>query len=788
MGKTSKKRKMTPGKNGDNEGGAKPLHDQRGAEFSQQKSAPGPRNLIFSLAAAVSLLTFLVYLKSLQNDFVNWDDPLYVFENPHIRSLDLTFFKWAFFDFYAANWHPLTWISHALDYAVWGLNPLGHHLTNTVLHAINTFLVVVLAARLIEVAKPLTNPDSPFTLHASRFTFHHSRFTLIAAATTGLLFGLHPVHVESVAWVAERKDLLCALFFLLSIMAYVKAQSAERRAQSDTDQRHAPCAMRSAPFFLCAALCFFILALLSKPMAVTLPVVLLILDWFPFARIKSVKTLWAAAVEKIPFIALSLISSILTLKAQKAGEAMELMEFVPLSSRVLVSAKSLILYLWKMIWPMNLIPFYPYPKNASLFSPEYISAIVLIIGITALCVFLVKKRRLFLSSWGYYVLTLLPVIGIVQVGGQSMADRYAYLPSLGPFLLIGIGTAGVLTMTPSAGKRGLTAQLIAAASVLVIVTLSFLTVKQIQIWKDSVTLWTYAIEKDPGKASVAYKNRGVFFQEKGRFDRAIEDYDKAIDLDPFYAHAYNNRGLALEKTGRLDKAFADYDKAIALKPANYSSFTNRGLAFDKAGRLDKAIADYNTAISLNPSDPSVYNYRGIVFDKMGRFDKAIADYDQAIALNPAFPEAYKNRGAAFNKLRQFDKELADYDKAIALDPSNYNVYITAGISYGKMGLFDKAIECFNKAIAVNPEDQEAYNNRGFTYVLAKQYDRALQDFNKAIALNQNNVVAYNNRGNLYLKTGKSEPAVSDFQKACALRDEHACNTLRNLRSRGRAGR
>ncbi len=309
-------------------------------------------------------MTFIVYLAALQNEFVEWDDSQYVFENLHIRSFDLDFFKWAFFDFYAANWHPLTWISHALDYAVWGLNPMGHHLTNNILHAVNTFLVVLLVVRLLtsRQAVKLTSshmssaPADPPEAGNSRFTIHDSRFALIAAGVTGLLFGLHPIHVESVAWVAERKDLLCALFYLLSIMAYVSYRS------YTTNKSYI------------LSLFFFILALLSKPMAVSLPVVLLILDWYPFGRIQSLKTFRDSFVDKIPFIALSIVSSILTVLAQRAEGAVTAIEAIPLSTRMLVASKSLIAYLWKMLMPMHLIPYYPYPNDASLFSLEYLSA------------------------------------------------------------------------------------------------------------------------------------------------------------------------------------------------------------------------------------------------------------------------------------------------------------------------------------------------------------------------------------------------------------------------------
>jgi protein O-mannosyl-transferase len=735
------------------------------AHLSQNNNVLELQSFKYYLAALVSLITFSVYLPALQNAFVNWDDPVYVSANPHIHHLNLTFFQWAFFDYYEANWHPLTWISHALDYAVWGLNPLGHHLTNNVIHTINTFLVVVLFVKLLQIGKR-TGTKNGAALFPDDWAI------LIAGGTAGLLFGLHPIHVESVAWITERKDLLCALFFLLSITWYAKyavSLQSEDSSQRSTIRRQ----------FL-ISLAFFVFALLSKPMAVTLPMVLLILDWYPLKRIYSLKSVRTPFLEKLPFMALSFISSILTIRAQNFGQAMSLMEFVPFSSRALVAAKALIDYIWKMICPLKLVPFYQHPKVLSLFSPAYILAIVLVVGITTVCIALVKKQKLFLSIWSYYVLTLIPVLGIVQVGGQAMADRYTYLPSIGLFLLMGVGTAWVLATVTK--KWGLTSKLVTAtAAVLLIVPLSLLTFKQIHIWKNSFTLWTYAIETEPGKASVAYKNRGVYYYERGEFDRAIEDYTKAIDLDPSYIHAYNNRGLAFCRIGRLDRAFADFNKALAINPTHFEALVNRGLAFDQAGQPEKAIEDYDAAIALSPSNHDVYNYRGIALDEIGRLDKAIADYDTALTLNPAFSDAYKNRAAAFVKMDQLDKAAADYDRVVALNPSDYNVYEEMGVLYGRRGFYDKATEWFNKAIAVNPNDYQVWNNRGFTYLIAKQYDRALQDFNRAIELNQNNMFAYGNRGNLYLKTGNIKLAISDFQKACALGNKNGCDALQSTK-------
>ncbi len=365
------------------------------------------QNVKYALAGLISLTTFVVYLSSLQNAFVLWDDEYYVLENPHIRSFDLNFFKWAFFDFYAANWHPLTWISHALDYAVWGLDPMGHHLTNNILHAVNTFLVVLLVVRLLasrQADKLTSSPGTSVSAEPpgadnSRFTIHDSRFALIAAGVTGLLFGLHPIHVESVAWVAERKDLLCALFYLLCIMEY--ARYADSTTPPSPSYLFSPanppeCGKKKwqRRWRYLSALSFFILALLSKPMAVTLPFVLLILDWYPLQRIISLRTFKTAFIEKLPFIALSISSSILTILAQKAGGTIATIEAIPLSTRMLVAAKSLVAYIWKMIVPVHLLPYYPYPKDAALFSVDYISAIALTVAISAVCIVMAKKQKL----------------------------------------------------------------------------------------------------------------------------------------------------------------------------------------------------------------------------------------------------------------------------------------------------------------------------------------------------------------------------------------------------------
>jgi hypothetical protein len=595
-------------------------------------------NVKYSLASSAALATLILYLPALRNEFVGvWDDNAYIAENVAIRSMNLTFFRWAFFDFHASNWHPLTWISHAVDYALWGPNPLGHHLTNIILHAANTAIVVLLTLKLLEIVKERTGQNTSTI-------FLTDQTILIVAGVTGLLFGFHPIHVESVAWVAERKDLLCALFFLLSVTMYTSFVRSERH---ESPQDESLSRLFNKRYLI--TLGFFILALLSKPMAVTLPVVLLILDWYPSNRIRSLKTLRAASIEKIPFLALSLASSMITILAQRAGESIISLEFAPLSSRVLIATRSIVVYLGKMILPMNLIPFYPYPKYVSPFSLEYLLAISLTIGITAACLVLVKKQKVWLSAWGYYVVTLIPVLGIVQVGNQSMADRYAYLPSLGPFLVAGLCVAWIVVKVNKFPKWSVLVKFVCTAGALtVLFSMSYMTVQQIGIWKNGFVLWNHVIARG-FESATAYNNRGLSLEDMGQRDRAISDYEMAIALDPRYYLAYNNRGVLYGEDGLYHISIEYFLKSIAINPRHAASYCNLGLSYFYMNQYDRALQNYNKAIELKQDFDMAYLNRGNVFFISGNKDLALKDYRKACNLgNGNACEAFRRLSPDFS--------------------------------------------------------------------------------------------------------------------------------------------
>ncbi len=659
------------------------------------------------VATFVAITTFAVFLPSLWNGFINWDDNDYVYNNNFIRVLDSELLKSAFGGFYASNWHPLTWLSHAFDYAIWGLNPFGHHLVNNILHSINTFLVILLAAGLIEVAVSSKQYEVSAQNSGaySLVTASYSRFTLITAATTGLLFGLHPIHVESVAWVAERKDLLCALFYLLSVMTYMRYAGNTRKDR----QQDIMTMTEQQPFnkSYLLSLCFFALALMSKPMAVSLPLVLLILDWCPFNRISSLKTLWISSIEKLPFFALSLISSILTVLAQESGGSIRSVADIPLASRMILAAKSPISYLVKMTLPLNLTPFYAYPGNVSLLSTKYILPVVIVAAVTAACIAAIRKQRLWIGVWSYYLITLLPVLGIVQVGDQAMADRYAYLPSIGPLFVIGLTAAIIYKKISNSGRLrvvfAIGSFLIATA---IVVSLAYATITQLGIWKDSIAFWKYVIEKEPSLA-LAHNNLGQEYISRGRFDMAIEEIRTALTLKPNDAGAYSNLGAAYFSKGLFDTAMEQYRTALRLKPAEAGFHYNIGYAYLSRGQFDKAVEHFRIALSLRPNEAEAHNNLGIAYFSAGQFDRAIEQYRTALSLTPNLAEVHFNLGEAYFSAGQFDRAIEQYRRALSLTPELTNVHYKLGLSYMGKGSKEMARAELELELKNKPDNNEA---------------------------------------------------------------------------------
>ena len=569
----------------------------------------------------MAFVVVLLYLPALGNGFVNWDDDLYVYKNPQIRSITPSALLRTFTHIHAAsgNWHPLTMISHAADYAIWGLRPLGHHLTSLLLHGFNAALVVLLAIHLLQARA------------AGRAL---SRSGLIAAGVVaGLLFGLHPLHVESVAWVSERKDLLSALFYLLGVLSYLGYARHAGGSVGPWKNRR----------YLTTLLCF-VLALLSKPMALSFPFVLLIIDWYPLYRWQrpSVRRL---LVEKIPFFFLDLGVATVAVLAQRAGGAFRPLAEVTLGPRVLVAIRATAIYLGKTVLPAGLLPFYSYPTHVSLLSWEFGVPAVVTTATVVGCLVTVKQYRGFAAVLAAYAVVLLPVLGIVQIGPQAMADRYTYLPSVSLVALLGAGAGALWDRTAIASARWKAA--LVTAGLLLLGLLSWQSLRQIGIWRNSETLWSRVLQYEPWNTE-AYNNRASYYYDRGEYNKALADYDSALSVQPALgrAHAskrrsayFNDRAITYVRLNKYDEALADEDQAIALRPSEASYYFNRGNIYFMTLRNPEARDDFDRAIAASSvANPTYFEKRRLVYLRLGLGQEALADLKHAQALRSAPPK------------------------------------------------------------------------------------------------------------------------------------------------------
>lgn len=548
------------------------MYDLKTSMSTNQDISARRSQKIFLPALLCATAVFLVFLPSLWFDFVNYDDNEYIYANPSLRGLSVDFIRWAFTNVVHGNWHPLTMISYSIDYSIWGLDPKGYHLTNIVLHAANTALLMTLAYIL---------------LGRCRWS---GRNRMLASILTALLFGLHPLRAESVVWISERKDVLSGLFFLLTLIYYWKYVSKQG----------------ALPFAL--SLIFFTLSLLSKSMVVTLPAVLLLLDFYPFGRFRTGQTR-AVLLEKIPFFLLSGLPAVLTLLAQQ--HIISVGSFTPLVNRFFWAIYSYWFYLYKLINPFWLAPIYPHPVFFNILSPWVLGSLAFFILSTLSFALYAKKNGLLLCVWLYYVITLTPVIGIIPLGLQGAADRYTYLPSIGPLMLAGI-CAGYI-----AEKKQRLFVPVAAASVAMAFALIPLTLKQSSIWKDSVALWTqeitylerhtvfipngiYMDNEDLGLRlkTLTYYNRALAYFQKEEYSMAITDFNKILEINPGRNDIYMKRGYALAMTKDYVKAIEDFSVAISHDPYNPAPYRNRALAYRAVGEIEKSEMDFTEAKNL----------------------------------------------------------------------------------------------------------------------------------------------------------------------------------------------
>ena len=549
-------------------------------------SRPGSRR-VAAMGAALVVLTLAGFGGVLGNGFVGYDDGVYVAANEQVRNgLRGDAVAWALTATENSNWHPVTWLSHMLDVQLFGLEAGKHHRTSLALHAANVALLFLL---LVRMTGALWRP-----------------------AFVAALFAIHPLHVESVAWIAERKDVLSTVFWLLTLGAWLHWLS------SRTAARYA------------LVLVFFAFGLMAKPMLVTLPFTLLLLDYWPLKR-ATLPPLWK---EKLPLFAMAAASCVVTVVAQRAGGAIQSLESFTFPERLANASLAYAGYLGKTFWPASLAVFYPYP-HAGLASPAVLGSALLLIGITVAAFRFGATFPYVAFGWLWYVGTLVPVIGLVQVGQQSMADRYTYVPLIGIFVAIAWGLAEL-------GSRSRAARsIVAAGAACSIAGLFVLTRVQVGTWADSVSLFTHALAVTSHNWT-AHNNLGGVFSEQGKTEDAIAQFEQALRIRPDFAEGHYNLALALDRSGRLPEAIEQYGEALRLRPDYAEAHYNLGNTLLRSGRLPEAIEQYGSALRLRPDDANAHNNLAIALNRSGRRAEAIAQYREALRIKPDFEAARAN--------------------------------------------------------------------------------------------------------------------------------------------------
>jgi tetratricopeptide (TPR) repeat protein len=544
------------------------------------------------------LLTLIAYFPVFQCGFTNWDDDRMILDNPHLQHMDVSFFLWMFTTFLSGNWIPLTWFSLALDRILGGSNPWFYHLHNLILHLANTFLVFFVSFK---------------TLILSDSGEGKRNRALAAAFLTSALFGLHPLHVESVAWVTERKDVLYGFFFLLSLLLYLDGAARGR--------------WKGISWKL--SLACFTLSLMAKPMAATLPLILLLLDAWPLKRLAGKPG--GVFLEKIPFFLISVAGGIITLASQNDAKAIGALARLTLDVRIMNAFHSLVFYVWKMVLPLGLHPLYLYPKyndGIGRWVP-----VILVASVGVVC-FLWRKAKPYLGiAWLYYFFTLLPVLGLLSFGFQSAADRYTYLPCLGPFLLFSAGIGILLQGRP---------KLFILFSILLAAVLGTLTLKQVDIWKDSVSLW----------------------------ENEVQTFQKMANVDETAYIAYDNLAQACFSAGRYEDALRAYDSALAYNPDISVAHLGKGVVFLRMGNARQSVEECQKAAALDPQEATAPFMLSRAYHELGLVDEETLELEKTVGLKPDFVEALVNLGVLYAMRGQYADAGKEFQVALALDPAN----------------------------------------------------------------------------------------------------------------------
>jgi len=643
------------------------------------------RELIFFTTLAA--LVLVIYWQTTAFSFINLDDNLYVYENPVIMSgLNWNTVKWAFASFFSANWHPLTWMSHALDVTLFGGNAGGHHAVNIIIHLINSLLAFVVFRRM---------------------TGCFWKSAIVAA-----LFAVHPAHVESVAWISERKDVLSTLFWLLTMMAYIRFAKTEEKEVKDIGENadgeeEKKELLASLPFFspqYLIILVFFALGLMAKPMLVTLPFVLLLMDFWSLERLKTLKDLPALLIEKIPLFILSGVSAYITILAQRSVGAIETLDALPFGTRILNAVVSYAKYSLMLFYPSNLALWYPYERNIPVW--QIGGAALLLLAVTAFCLWQIRERKYLLMGWLWFLGTLVPVIGLVQVGSQSMADRYTYIPYFGLFVMLAWGLGDLLK-----SKRAFFALFGIA-----IIAFSILSFRQTSFWKNNETVYRHALAVTNDNFLISH-NLCYTLVLENRLDEAEPLCLKTIETNPNFEQGYNTLGILQVKRGQYAEAEQNFKTVIEKAPSFGLAYANLSVAQslqkkpDEAeANLEKAVKSSDSASVSNEVWVNALNNLAVAFSEQGNYEKASENLTRILIIDQNNAPARANLALSFYHLKRYDEAQKLIETAIQLAPNQPLSYNTYGLIMLAQNRKTEAKGLFEKALQLNPDYAEAREN------------------------------------------------------------------------------
>ena len=664
---------------------------EQAPEIDQALPPERPKHGVAPVAAICALLVVVIFMAFwglLSNAFVNYDDNVYVTENARVqRGITFDNVRWAFTTTYFGFYYPVTWLSHMLDCQLYGLDAGKHHLTSLVIHAMNAMLLLLLLLRM---------------------TGALWRCALVAG-----LFAIHPLHVESVAWIAERKDVLSTLFWLLTVLAwlaYVKKGSWRWYA---------------------VTLALFALGLMAKPMIVTLPFVLLLFDYWPLGRIQIADGPWPVVpgkllAEKAPLFVMSAVSCVVTVVAQRSLGAVQELEVFPLAQRSANAALSYVFYVKKMLWPEPLAVLYPHP-HASLLAWSSGGSVLLLAVLTGLALVLAKRAPYVAVGWFWYVGALVPVIGLVQVGVQARADRYTYVPLTGLFIVIAWGLAQLCGA--SAAARWV------ASGTLSVCLAALLVLARIQVgyWADSETLLRHTLAVTSGNY-VAHTSLGSVLMEEGNLPEAIGHLREAVRIAPRYALGLNELGIALARTGHTDEAIERFQQALQVFPDFVDAQNNAGIALAAAGKNKAAIEHYEKALELNPQYGDAHYNLAILLARMGRDDEAVEQYSEALRISPDNPNFLDNLGLLLMKMGRLSEAIERLRQAVKVSPDFADARNNLGIALRKDGRNAEAIPQFQEALKSHPDFALAHLNLGNALATEGRYSEALNHYQEALRI------------------------------------------------------